>query len=233
MSVPQLAGLTAATADVVATAEVFGLITGGLIAMGPSTRGPSTLGTDRSARVCFDDITIEIVSNDTAQAGICGVTLACADIIGPVRTSGVTVTSIGSLPVPEIGGDVIFDHIALGVLDLAEARAAWIRLTGLQPHDVGVHPVSGGAFEAVRFELGHRMIELVSPAQGVQSPMSTRLAKYGDAALALALPANDLAAKVAELETAGMTVLDQPPHRLVHPRNTGGVMVQLTPRVEH
>ncbi len=223
MLVPQLAGLTVATADVLVTAEAFGLITGGHI----------TLETGRSARVCFDDVTIEVVSASMGPAGICGVSLAGADLSGVVRTSGLAVTSIDSPPDPVIEGDVVFDHIALGVLDLPEARAAWIRLTGIQPHDMGVHPVSGGAFEAVRFELGHRMIELVSPVPGVQSPMATRVANHGDTALTLALPANDLAAKVAELETAGMTVLDQPPHRLVHPRNTGGVMVQLTPRVEH
>ena len=131
------------------------------------------------------------------------------------------------------GATARVDHVAVLVADLEPATTAWERLLGVTGERIGLHPVSGGAFAASRLPLGDQMIELVSPVAGVDSPLARRLAERGEGPATLAVPVTDLAAAETRLAAAGVAVLDQPPHRMLHPRDTGGVLVQLTPRVAH
>ncbi len=125
------------------------------------------------------------------------------------------------------------DHVAVCVGDLEAATGQWERLLGVEAQRLGVHPVSNGAFTASRLLLNQRMIELVSPVPGVASPLADRLAKHGEGAVTLALPVADLGAALERLRILGVRVLEQPPHWMVHPQHTGGVLVQLTPRIQH
>jgi len=130
-------------------------------------------------------------------------------------------------------GDARLDHVALRVGDLDAAARRWAAITGAPARPMGIHPISGGAFSATRFVLGERMIELLSPTPGIPSPMAERLASHGEGIAALALPANDIEATLARLRAIGARVLWQAPHWMVHPKDAGGFMVQLTPRVQH
>ncbi len=126
---------------------------------------------------------------------------------------------------------VRFDHVAVAVGNLDAACDRWSRVLGGPPDERGVHPL--GSFEMARFLLGDEMVELVSPLQGVPSPALRRLQSHGDGPIAMALVAPDPPAAAKRLESAGARVVRQPPHIFVHPRETGGVLVQLTPRLEH
>ncbi len=130
-------------------------------------------------------------------------------------------------------GDARFDHVAILVKDLAAASARWEKITGAHADQMGIHPVSGGAFSAARLLLGEQMLELVSPTPGVASALAERLEKRGEGLVTLALPAGDVAKTLARLGAAGARVLDQPPHHMVHPKDASGVLVQITPRVVH
>jgi catechol 2,3-dioxygenase-like lactoylglutathione lyase family enzyme len=125
------------------------------------------------------------------------------------------------------------DHVALLAGDLAAASASWAIITDQPVQQMGLHPVSGGAFSAARVLLGSRMIELLTPVPGVTSALADRLASRGEGVAALALPVVDLEVALARLERIGARVLNQAPHRMVHPKDAGGVLVQLTPRVDH
>jgi hypothetical protein len=117
--------------------------------------------------------------------------------------------------------------------DEAAAARVWQAIIGVSPHPMGVHPVSGGAFTATRLLLGAQMIELVCPVPGHDSAMSRRLASRGEGALTLALPVVDLPGAEARLAAIGITPLRPAPHVMLHPKDTGGVMIQLTPRIQH
>ena len=125
------------------------------------------------------------------------------------------------------------DHVAICVHDLDAASSAWEALLGIRAVRMGIHPVSGGTFAASRLALDERMIELVSPVPGVPSVLAKRLASRGEGVVTLALPVADLGATLNRLSDMGVTVVNQPPHWMVHPRDAAGVLVQLTPRVEH
>ena len=84
-----------------------------------------------------------------------------------------------------------------------------------------------------RFLVGERMIEILAPHPDRTSALTARLATAGDGPYALALVAADLVATVATVEAAGVRVLDQPPHLIIHPGDAAGVPIQLTPRVRH
>lgn len=132
-----------------------------------------------------------------------------------------------------VSGDARFDHVAIAVNDLRTSSARWALITGTDVEQIGVHPVSNGTFKAARAMLGAQMVELVSPVAGQSSPLATRLTNRGEGMVTLALPAEDLDKTRARLSAAGVRVLAQPPHWLVHPKDASGVLVQVTPRVAH
>jgi catechol 2,3-dioxygenase-like lactoylglutathione lyase family enzyme len=125
------------------------------------------------------------------------------------------------------------DHVALRVFDLEESTRRWQAIVGATAEILGVHPVSNGAFEASRFLLGDQMIELVAPVPGVDSAIAKRLESHGEGVATLAIPAADVERTKLKLEQLGAHVLWSEPHWMVHPRDTSGVLVQLTPRVAH
>jgi catechol 2,3-dioxygenase-like lactoylglutathione lyase family enzyme len=134
---------------------------------------------------------------------------------------------------PPLAGDARLDHVAIAVKNLAQAETVWSRITGVKGELMGVHPASNGSFTASRFVMGEQMIELVSPVEGIESPMARRLAQRGEGIMAIALPADDLDLTLERVRSTGSRVLWQDPHWMVHPKDTAGVLIQLTPRIEH
>ena len=169
-------------------------------------------------------------------SGLGGIELTGESPVEPreLRASGVEVSvTRGARRGDRVGEPIRLDHVAIGVADLPDAESTWADITGVDPVRMGVHPASGGAFTATRFELGPQMIELVSPVPGVDSAIARRIATHGDSPVTVALPVRDLDAVTARLRTVGIHVLPGEPHTMVHPRDTGGVLVQLTPRIQH
>lgn len=134
---------------------------------------------------------------------------------------------------PPRSGDACLDHVAIRVRDLAGAARRWETMTGVRAQAMGVHPISRGAFEATRFEMGARMIELVSPVPGQASLLAQRLESHGEGVVAVAIPADDIEVTLARLRALGARVLRQEPHWMVHPKDASGVLIQLTARIRH
>lgn len=128
-------------------------------------------------------------------------------------------------------GDAHFDHVAIAVADLDQACDCWGKILGGPPDTKGPHPL--GTFDAARFLLDERMIELVAPRSGVESAVSKRIASVGEGVTVLTLVAPDLDFTLQRVKAAGARVVHQEPHWFVHPRDASGVLVQLTPRLEH
>lgn len=129
-------------------------------------------------------------------------------------------------------GDARLDHVAARVANLATAARRWETITGMPAYHMGMHPISRGAFEATRLEMGERMIELLSPVPGQPSALAERLASHGEGVVAVAIPVRDLDAALSRLRATDARLLHQEPHWLVHPKDASGVLIQLTPRVE-
>lgn len=125
------------------------------------------------------------------------------------------------------------DHLAIVVNDLDAASRLWQALTGVAAQTIDVHPASNGALAAARYILGEQMIELLSPIEGHDSAIARRLAAKGEGPIGLALPVIDLNIAVRRLGGVGVEVATIAPHVVIHPSDTAGVLVQLTPRVNH
>lgn len=124
-----------------------------------------------------------------------------------------------------------FDHVAICVADLEDASRRWEAITDTIPSHVGEHPL--GRFNTARFLLGPHMIELVCPKAGVDSAIAKRLASSGEGVMAVAIVATDLTQTQHQVEATGAQLVKDPPHVFVHPRDAAGLLVQLTPRVDH
>ena len=189
--------------------------------------------------------------------GVFGVEITVDDLevrVGALKSAGaVFARSDGIIMVPESGISIAIsagladascvaspanhgvrlDHLALLVDDLAAASTRWEAITGVDAEQMGLHPISQGAFSASRLALGSAMIELISPTKGRDSPVGRRLAATGEGPVALAIPVDDVDAAVGRLRSAAVRVDWRDPHWMVHPGDCSGVLVQLTPRVEH
>ena len=130
-------------------------------------------------------------------------------------------------------GNTHLDHVAVAVRDLATASVNWELICASPPFHMGVHPASNGSFEATRFVLDGQMIELISPVKEESSVVANRLRTHGEGAQTVALVARNLDATLARLRELEARLIWQDPHWFVHPGDTGGVLIQITPRIEH
>ncbi len=178
----------------------------------------------------LDDATERLARWRSRHAGTGGMDrLGYVDLCGIRVFVNDTADTHASAP----AGEVTLDHVALMVRDLDAATRQWEDLTGLVAHRMAAHPVSKGTLAASRFLLGPRMIELLAPIAGQPSPLAERLAKVGEGALAMALPAKDIDGTLVRLRRHGIAVLYNDPHWVVRPGSASGVAIQLTPRVAH
>lgn len=245
MAATELVGVTVKAADVDRVTSAYRRICG----------TEPTVASDR-ASFLFDlgDASLELVAAGRDH-GVASVTLRVSQVaargdalssvgiyfnevehgleIDPSAANGLQVALTGVGDGGQRAARARLDHVAVRVRDLHDAMRRWEAICGAKGHDLGIHPVSNGAFTAARFLLGERMIELIAPVPGVASPMADRLRSHGEGVAALALPVDDVNEVRRTLEETGVRVLRQPPHWMVHPTDAGGVLVQLTPRMAH
>jgi catechol 2,3-dioxygenase-like lactoylglutathione lyase family enzyme len=245
----RLAEIRIETNSIARTAEVFRTICG-VEAGELRTADPDRI------RIPLQDATLELVAACTDVVGLTSITLAVDDLNSRERAlmaagidveSGSTGLSISREAANGVAVQLQvvtespmvertcarLDHVALRVKDLPAESLRWQAITGIEAEQMGLHPISGGAFSAARFGLGERMIELVAPVLGKESQIAARLASHGEGVAALALPVEDVDLVRNRLSDIGARVFHQEPHWLVHPKDAGGVLVQLTPRVSH
>ena len=238
----QLRRVRIAADDPADTAAIYGLITGTTAI--PDATGVtvpienaelriSATGPTRGRGVFGIDVTVDDLAGRVAALSDMGVTTEEFDDHVHVTLAGLDVSLSEEPPATAISSTAHLDHVAIAVHDVVDDVAPWEAATGVAAHQMGLHPISNGAFSAARIELEDRMLELLSPTPGVDSPMAARVAANGPGPMALAMPVSDVDACKAELEGRGVRVLWNDPHWMVHPADAGGVLVQLTPRVQH
>lgn len=123
------------------------------------------------------------------------------------------------------------DHTAVVVADLNDAINRWQALSGaqLETREVVAHQ----GVEIAMLILGDTKLELISPLDAV-SGVSRFLQKQGESLHHVAFEVDDIAAAIEHLTLEGYQLIDSEPRRgahglvaFLHPRSTGGVLVEL------
>ncbi|MGA8535334.1 MAG: methylmalonyl-CoA epimerase [Candidatus Tumulicola sp.] len=124
------------------------------------------------------------------------------------------------------------DHVAVVVRDLDEAVRLYVQTLGFK--EVYREVIDDQGVEAVGLEAGDSIVELLRPLDET-SP----IARFrGDAATRLhhtAYRVGDIRAKLLELKSRGVRVIDEQPRKgahgnliaFLHPKSTGGVLIEL------
>jgi methylmalonyl-CoA/ethylmalonyl-CoA epimerase len=124
------------------------------------------------------------------------------------------------------------DHLGIAVRSIAEGRAFYEAL-GLVV--TKIEEVPGDQVRVAMIPCGGTRIELLEPTSE-DSPIARFLARRGPGLHHVCLATDDLAADDAELRRSGYEVLRPQPSRgaggcwiqFVHPRSTGGVLIELS-----
>jgi methylmalonyl-CoA/ethylmalonyl-CoA epimerase len=128
-------------------------------------------------------------------------------------------------------------HLGIAVEGHAEALTFWRDLLGL-PLEHTEHVASDGVTVAMlRLGEGSGCVELLQPDAG-DNPVRRYVEKRGAGIHHVALEVGDIGALVARLAGAGVRLIDEQPRpgahgttvAFVHPKSTGGVLVELVQR---
>jgi methylmalonyl-CoA/ethylmalonyl-CoA epimerase len=126
------------------------------------------------------------------------------------------------------------DHTAVAVRDLDEAIVRYTRLFGADRVERTVVPDQ--AVEVAFLTLGDTTLELISPRDD-RSGVARFLEKRGDGLHHIGIQVDRLEEELERLAAEGIELIDRQPRpgahgriAFVHPRGTGGVLVEL---VEH
>lgn len=131
------------------------------------------------------------------------------------------------------------DHVAIAVPDLEEAISLYKSLLGKDPEHI--EEVKDQKVKAAFFGVGDTNLELLSPTSP-DSPLSRFLEKKkGRGGLHhLCLQVSGIENHLEELKKQGVVLIDETPKigahgkkiAFVHPKSTGGVLIELSEPVE-
>lgn len=124
-------------------------------------------------------------------------------------------------------------HIGIAVKDLEAATAFYRDVLGLPLQ--GVEEVAEQKVRVAMFPVGESRVELLG-ATAPDSPIARFLEKKGEGIQHLAFAVPDIEAALAALKARGVALIDETPrlgaggHRIafLHPKSTGGVLIELT-----
>ena len=125
------------------------------------------------------------------------------------------------------------DHLGVAVPDLDGAVEVWRDVLGLELE--GYETVADQGVRVAKLKAGDDIIELLEP-MSADSPIAKFLGKRGAGMHHLCLEVDDLESTLARFKERGLALIDEVPrigaggHRIafVHPRSTGGVLVELS-----
>ena len=128
----------------------------------------------------------------------------------------------------------ILDHIGIAVEDL-DAAIKTYRALGFRPESID--DVPGFGVKVAFLPLGDGNIELVQPVSD-DSAMAKFLTKKGPGFHHICLRVEDIRAELARVQGLGVQVVDTEPRpgahgalvAFLHPKSTGGVLVELVQR---
>ena len=131
------------------------------------------------------------------------------------------------------------DHIGVAVEDLDAAVALYESTFGMAL--VHRETVTEQGVEAVLFDVGENHVELLRPL-GPDTPVGKFLARKGPGLHHVAYQVADIEQSLAQLDQAGVRMIDQAPRTgirnsrvaFVHPAATGGVLTEIVqPAKDH
>ena len=132
--------------------------------------------------------------------------------------------------------DIKLNHLAIVVDDMDAALRFWRESLGLSQAGE-IESVSAEAVDIAFLTLGDAHIELIQPTAD-DSGVAKYLEKRGAGMHHLCLEVPDLDAKLAELSAAGYELINEQPrerdgrrYAFIHPKSTGGVLLELYERV--
>jgi methylmalonyl-CoA/ethylmalonyl-CoA epimerase len=126
------------------------------------------------------------------------------------------------------------DHIGIAVKSIAESLKVYEAM-GLK--SVGVEEVAEQKVRVAFLPIGEAEIELLE-STAPDGPVAKYIEKNGEGIQHVALRVDNLEAALAELKALGVRLIDEKPRygaggakiAFVHPRSTGGVLLELSER---
>ncbi len=127
------------------------------------------------------------------------------------------------------------DHIGIAVESLETSSAFYRDVLGIEPD--GVEEVPDQKVKVAFFTVGESKIELLEPT-AEDSPIAQFIAKRGAGIHHMAVRVDDLPAALEQARAAGIRLIDEEPRvgagnariAFVHPKSTGGVLLELCER---
>jgi methylmalonyl-CoA/ethylmalonyl-CoA epimerase len=124
-----------------------------------------------------------------------------------------------------------FDHVSIGVNDLARAKQVFCDILGGEAlPDTGSSPEG---FDWFTFKLGGRKMELVCPHTTGEGGVGRYIARHGEGYHHISIAVDDLKAAIAYFEGRGIRVLapnferETWRHCYLHPKDTFGALIQV------
>jgi methylmalonyl-CoA/ethylmalonyl-CoA epimerase len=129
------------------------------------------------------------------------------------------------------------EHIGIAVRDLEASEETYSRLLGVPPYKQEAVP-SEGVITSF-FQTGEAKIELLA-ATSADSPIAHFIAKRGPGMHHIAFEVADIYAEMERLKGEGFQLLNTEPKRgadnklicFVHPRDAGGVLIELCQSIQ-
>ena len=124
------------------------------------------------------------------------------------------------------------EHIGIAVKNLQDSNEMYTKLFGKKPYKTEV--VASEGVTTSFFEMGDSKIELLE-ATKEDSPIAKFLEKRGEGIHHIAYAVEDIKAEMSRLKSEGFIVLSETPKKgadnkwvvFLHPKTTGGVLIEL------
>jgi methylmalonyl-CoA epimerase len=128
------------------------------------------------------------------------------------------------------------DHTAIAVRNLDEALERYRKLFGIEP--TLRRAVPDQHVEVAFLPMGGTQLELIQPVSA-EAGVARFLERHGESLHHVAFSVTDIESELARLDGDGVELIDREPRRgvhgriaFVHPRGTGGVLVELVEQTE-
>ena len=124
------------------------------------------------------------------------------------------------------------EHIGIAVKSLKDSNEMYTKLLGTAPYKT--EAVTSEGVNTSFFKMGASKIELLEATQD-DSPIAKFLEKRGEGVHHIAYAVDDIKAEMSRLKSEGFTVLNETPKKgadnkwvvFLHPKTTGGVLIEL------
>jgi methylmalonyl-CoA/ethylmalonyl-CoA epimerase len=129
------------------------------------------------------------------------------------------------------------NHLGIATKSINEALKFWQDSLGLE--NIHTEEVAEQKVRVAMLPIGESCVELLEPTSD-DSPISKFLEKRGGGIHHIAVEVEDIEASLAKLKTQGARLIDETPRigaegcliAFVHPATTGGVLLELTQKME-